>query len=260
MNKKPFKIYVVGYPKSGTSWLSRLLAHALGIPIWSDKENIEVTSEINERIKEMKENSFILKLHSRPKDLFGIGKANPSHIVYIYRDFKAVFISSFFYFRVPKRYAFLFTLKDNPLICNRKRLLRWILYPFSRVYFCLTLYKVVTRGVSKGKFGIWKKQVSCWKNLANQEKINCNIVYVSYEDLLDNPKTNLSRIIQELNLKKINDIKLKKAVKEESFGQMKARLNEKSSLVERALLREGKKDDWKNYLSKINLLQIKKIV
>ena len=68
------KVYVVGFPKSGNTWLTRLLADCLGSPAGSgmrNSENIEIATDLNQAIldKNPQPGYKILKTHYLPSVL-----------------------------------------------------------------------------------------------------------------------------------------------------------------------------------------------
>ncbi len=97
------KIYVVGYPKSGTTWLTRLLADILDSPAGNGMGGLdeeEIASDFNLQIlkRDTKPKYKILKTHLLIPHLKSLD-TNLKKIVYIERDFRDVLISSFFYQR-----------------------------------------------------------------------------------------------------------------------------------------------------------------
>ncbi|HHS96024.1 MAG TPA: hypothetical protein ENJ45_05485, partial [Phaeodactylibacter sp.] len=80
---KEIHLYIVGFPKSGTSWLARLMANLLRIPIKNNQNNTEATVEINRRLHLQYKGSFIAKVHLLPQYLIPQIDPQLSRIIYI---------------------------------------------------------------------------------------------------------------------------------------------------------------------------------
>lgn len=254
MPNNKVKIYLVGYPKSGTTWLIKLMSHVLRIPVKKKKGSyVPPSVEINNRLNLEDSDSCIIKAHDLPSTFFQDVDTKPERIIYIYRDFRAVFISAFFYFKIPKRFAYLFLLKHDGSFSFFKQILRLILYPFSRTLLTLTLKKYIREGITSSDIGTYDEHLIEWKRVASLNKEPCKFAFISYKDLMSSPEEALKDILESLQLPTINESWIKKAVAEESFDQMKSRLDANSNPIDVSKLRSGKTDDWKNYLSDNNL-------
>jgi hypothetical protein len=81
-------IYVVGFPKSGNSWLSRLLGDALDSPVEAMKGKIALADEGFDR-----RGPFVI----HQDHLVGLPEEDNARIVYILRDPRDVIVSNYFY-------------------------------------------------------------------------------------------------------------------------------------------------------------------
>ncbi len=257
MSQNNVKIYLIGYPKSGTTWLTKLLAHALNILVEKKKNENVPSYEINDRLGLKFGEGFIIKSHDLPKVFFNTVNSNPERIIYIRRDMRAAFISAFFYFKVPKRFSFLFLLEPGNHLSFIQKLQRFFCLPFSRWYLHKELKIYIKQGVIDGSIGRWDEHIRLWENEAQTQKKACLYSFITYETLLDDTTGSLRQILKDLDLQHfVSEKELQTSVEEESFDKMKSRLNRNSAPTDHSKLRVGKKDDWKNYLSKSNLKRI----
>lgn len=237
-------IIVVGYPKSGNTWLARMLADATN-------KNMErkdpVNSLVNDDSKEG--NGIVRKWHYFPE---GVSRLH-APAVYIVRDVRDVLVSGFFH-------------------CNRhlqgKNLNENF---FTKVYFpheILRLnkawqgnsFRLLTRGFWKNKIkklvaggnaqkvGGWSDHVNFWTNQSG-------VVVVRYEDFLSNAEENLYGLLECLNIKVTNK-DVERAVNEWNFEKKKRELEEAGDKVNSIFLRRGQSGDWENYLGKFLLRRI----
>jgi hypothetical protein len=261
--EKDIKIYLVGFPKSGTSWLIRLMANLFEIPVKNNSLNKESTIEINNRLNLKSDHSFIAKVHLLPNFFSSKIDPEPEKIIYIYRDIRAVLISAFFYFKIPKSFSYLFLLKRGKDLSFVRNLSRILLYPLSRYILSRYINEFLNQGINgigEG-VGIWQQNIQEWSSFIEKEAgEEPKAVFISYEKLLDDPFSGVLKITKELNLPELSEARILKAIKSESFEAMKTRLNKKSSPTEFAKLRVGTKEDWRNYLTYGNLTKLKKEV
>ncbi|MFW5886400.1 MAG: sulfotransferase domain-containing protein, partial [Bacteroidota bacterium] len=102
MEKDRIPIYIVGYPKSGNTWLTRLVGDTLNSPTGSayGKHQADLATEGWNRPGKY----IVLKSHHSQKDKPEF-ITTQSKIIYIYRDFRDVLISGFFHhYRIDESY------------------------------------------------------------------------------------------------------------------------------------------------------------
>lgn len=255
-------IYVVGYPKSGNTWLTRLLARCLKISVADkamDDRTVEIASDINKDIELTNCSAKILKIHYLPAQFTDKIDKNPKYIVYLYRDIRDVLVSSFFYYKYhgERRYAlnkFLPEYFINPI-----SIMRWVK---TRYEFNKFVSLFIEKGL--GKFGVWNQHVSQWRKYLYENKQLYHCI-VSYEDLLFNTEKELKRIIRELDLAFDDYNHMKKCIIEESFQIRKNKLlnAEEHSVTfgkkfNVRFLRKGEHGDWKHFLTTNQLYNINK--
>lgn len=155
---KEEKIYIIGFPKSGNTWLSRLIAEALDSNIKYDLINT-IDNSINRKGK-----YEINKIHytQNLEKLIGCKK------IYIIRDPRAVFVSGFFhnYRRISEKLIannFLINLlfKYEIKYLNNQ----WNGNIFRRILFNLyLLLRTIFIKTKKNHVGNWSDHVNFWSN------------------------------------------------------------------------------------------------
>lgn len=255
MDKSSEPIYVVGFPKSGNTWLARLMADVLQVPVLSGvmRGGPEIASEINKTISSQDQYKFnIQKIHFEPEVFFNEIDSEPKRIIYIYRDFRDVVISAFFYFKwgmngeAGVRKENLSNLLKKPInalryFINRRKLLKFI------KSFSLSGLENI---------GNWSQHIAKWQGVS-EKRPEINMIFVSYEELLKDTENITSQILDELELPNPSSKELADAVQRQSFASTKERLEKITDDAEIPFgkefnvkfLRKGLTGDWRNFLS-----------
>ncbi len=221
-------IHVVGYPKSGNTWLTRLVGDALNSPTGNRnlRHNLEIASEGNNRPGPY----YILKSHSSKIFNGAPSIKKDSCILYIVRDFRDVLVSSFFHhYKINEN---LVLLKD---FCTKKSLSRII---WRNFIFKLEIRKLTNgwgsllggssfyhfiKGNLRGRWlhhfkvgdvGTWSGHVNYWMNYSSIIRL------IRYEDLLENPYDTLAKTFRDLKIQ-FDKERLLKAIKAQSFENRK---------------------------------------
>lgn len=261
-NKKAVEqknIYVVGFPKSGNTWLVRMLARALKAKVVKyamDNITPEVAADINKEIK-ISSKYRISKIHFIPKrflEKFKITKND--RIVYIKRNIYDVLVSSFFYFRYRGDERYILKTPSLEIILNPLKLHKYLKsrHTFSRYIqeFCMNGHK---------DHGKWKDHIYRWSEFINKNK-NIKSTTTSYESLINNTKSELLNILRDLEFNNIDRKTIQEAAKEESFIKRKKEIlsSQENKTFGKdfniRFLRKGKSGDYKRFL---NTRQIKYI-
>jgi len=197
------KIIIVGYPKSGTTYLSRLTAELVNCPVegflYNPNHN-EVAMEGENRISDF----GVFKAHQQLHELKKEDVIN-AKIIYVVRDPRAVALSGRYFFTAN----LISKNRDNFFI---KRINFW-----SRKFFKATIQRIkINRLVLYGDSGVhhwckvpWKKH---WKPYFEKE----DIFKIKYETLLELPL----RILDFIGIES-NESERLKAIENQSLANVK---------------------------------------
>ena len=209
-------IFIVGYPKSGNTWMQTLatgLLYDVNTEFLSDKLAQEIVPDVHARLyyRRYGEINFF-KSHHLPQKAY-------RRVIYIVRDGRDAITSYFFY---NKLYNSSYSLEDT-------------------VKYKLELFP------SK-----WHEHVKQW--LSNPYK--SDIIYIRYEDLLNNPETELKKLCRFIGIKR-DDSVIKRVIKGSTIDKMQEKAKKFGGMGHAGLLgekgvkffRKGKIGDYKNYFS-----------
>jgi hypothetical protein len=257
----PEPIYVVGFPKSGNTWLVRLLADALVAPVQNGAMdgNREPATEVNQSLPTDVTSEYeTFKIHYQPHVFFEKVDSAPRRVAYIYRDARDVAISSFFYFAYTDRiYAKRHSLPSLAVHAARQGPHFLMLHRRARKKLQRYIQEWCVSGVLG--FGTWSQHVTSWERAATVRP-HLLIAFVSYENLLQDTEGSLARLVRDLDLPEPPGSRLKAAVSRQSFSAQKKRFAAQrdapddpfGSQFQAWFLRKGVSGDWRQFLSARN--------
>ena len=227
-------VFVIGFPKSGNTWLARLIAEVTNSNIMATNPVDDTDNSINREGKYR-----IYKLHEA--DTISISKS--SRVVYIVRDVRDVLVSAFYF---NNRFINEDCVKIGSYKCG------WLSRALSKLYFrhqirrmnkkwCgneLTVLRNLWRR-KKSLVGSWSDHVFTWTKRSN--------VIVKYEDLLQDTENELRKILILLHID-VNDDVLKKAISNQSFEKKKLKFMKTDNTKNVQFLRSGKAGGWREEL------------
>lgn len=235
------RVIVCGYPKSGNSWVTRLVAEILRCPVvgyWCEPFSNEESMEGVDR-----ESAFrcFKSHHSRGQlrhtlSLYGNGS---ERIIYVHRDPRAVVVSAAHYFRFrPARATVQKLLLGYPGVSafygrffqSRKRSL-----------------DVALRGVVNGT-DLWPWMGISWGEHVQGFPREQGVLHLAYEDLREDSPGEARRIAEFLGCERTDD-ELESAVEAQRFERKKQELKAAGKRRQARLLRRGDVDSWKKELS-----------
>jgi hypothetical protein len=211
------KIYVAGFPKSGNTWLTRLLADILDSPAGTGMkgdDNKEIASDSNDEILKRNNNPKykILKTHFLFPFLQKEIDNNIKKIVYIKRDFRDVVISAFFHHeKINEKYVMLQSSKEL-----KENNISLFTYLKKRRRLWLHLIKICRQW--SANVGSWDYHIDSYKNINNSQ---IAIAYTSYEKLKGNTYSEIKKILNDLKIETPKDEKILTAIKNQSFDKKK---------------------------------------
>ena len=232
------KIIIVGYPKSGNTWLCRLTAQTINCPVvgfWKS-DHYEIAVEGNDRISDFE----CYKSHHQFSEL---NLDEIYKIIYIIRDPRDILYSGIGYFNF---------IKGNYIDK---------LFKLSYGHYIISFIK----RVSNSKFGFYYKKkrlkraiffgdikLQEWLSVSWEEHVigyqNKNILFIRYEDLLKDPLTEMKKLVKYLSLDIDNDHILK-SIELQSFSNKKRKFESEGDKLKANFLRSGISGSWKNKLS-----------
>lgn len=242
------RVIVCGYPKSGNTWLSRLIADIIGCPVagfWMNPWHNEIAMEGNTRDSDYQcfKSHHCYSQLMRSLDDYSFGNEK---IIYIVRDPRDVIISASNYYRLQPRFKMLqMAMRRLP--------------GGNMVYknvFHTQRYKqdVMTEALLKGSKtqGAWLSIP--WKSHV-EGYLKSDVLIIKYEDLKENPLLEAKKICSVLNIER-SETELLSSIENQSF-ENKKKLFLKSNQVGKAhFLRSGVAGSWRRELSKTNIQMI----
>ena len=237
-NKEP--IFVIGFPKSGNTWLARLLAEVT-------RSNIAVNDPLD--VINAADNSpertgcyVVYKEHV----VNDVEEALRGKVVYIIRDVRDVLISGFYH---CNRWC------NNELI-KRNIICRWYFIhevgKLNKMWqgnaWAETLYKVrcsikflIGYKYNKVRIGSWSDHVSFWAGKPG-------VIIVRYEDLLRDTKGEMRKLLDAFEMD-VSDEILSQAISNQSFENKKALFQQSGDSRNAKFLRSGEAGGWRELLS-----------
>lgn len=259
-------IYIISYPKSGSTWMKRLVSEILDSPLGQiSRENGFVQMDEGD---EKKGNYKILHCQyskiDKPKKI-----DKKSKIIYIVRDFRDVVVSSFFHhYRIDENLVLLEKYANSDNITHIKRLFwRGLVFNLEmakgiRYWASISGGKTFVRFIKgiltlrwthdlKGSgVGRWDENVQYWSNYSE------NVAVVKYEDLLKNPFETIIHSFNKINIPYDEDV-IRRAIINQSFSKKKKDFAKLGMSYEYTFMRKGIQGDYRRFLNKrmINLIK-----
>lgn len=236
-------IVVVGYPKSGNTWLTRLVAQIVGCPVegFLGRKSPDIANEGNYRQSEyrcFKSHHSIDYLKSKGIDL--------SKTIYIVRDPRDVCLSAARYFPISRLSWISTVVKSAPL----KVPLKYKLYKVLNTNFPASFNSCVDRtakAIIYGDESIHFFLSAPWQTHYKQY-FNAGCLIVRYEDLLDSPQTECTKIAKHLGIR-IDQTHISKAIEQQSFREAKRRFIADGDISKAEFMKVGQKEQWKTSLA-----------
>jgi hypothetical protein len=232
-------IVVVGYPKSGTTWVCRLLAEALGCPVagFLDFDHDEIAIEGEDRQSDLR----CLKSHHQLRQLRKL--VDPStRVVVVVRDPRDIAVSGADYFK-PER------IPHVREVMNRSRVGRSMYFRFarhilqSRRFRIDAMITILVKG--SGRDSLWLDP--SWADHV-KPYLASSFCIVRYEDLLNRPEQECERVLSELGEAR-EAAAISAAVRYQSFQAAKARYAAAGDLSRERHLRRGRAGVWTTVLT-----------
>jgi Sulfotransferase domain len=232
-------IIVVGYPKSGCTWATRLVAELVGCPVagfWkSDKEEIAIEGE--DRVSDFR----CYKSHHQLAEL-EVDLDDPNtRVIYVLRDPRDIAVSAANYFefnRFPTVARFFHSFRRG------EKLYRHTLHPLL-VRQSYRLEKM-TEALLHGSAEVHNWCRVSWSEHRRPYE-GAGVPLVRYEDLLAAPEEQSARLLPHLGIERAAET-IATAVQKQSFERKKETLLRSGETGRAKFLRVGKSGQWRDQL------------
>lgn len=224
-------IIVVGYPKSGTTWISRLVAELAACPLKGDWgfDHVETLYKEGEK----RDSPYdCYKTHFTHNEIFSHTEKKVFKIIHVIRDPRDVAISGSHYFdftNFPQKLVKKLGLNiDTPSILSvsqktkKKKMIHAILHGDQKVNQWLSLS--------------WKDHLETY--------IDTDVLTIRYEDMLTAPQENCIKITSYLDID-VDISYIDDCIKKQSFEKKKKAIIPTEDPHFKKLLRKGSQGYWK---------------
>lgn len=226
------RVLVVGYPKSGNTWLTRLTAELLNAPVrgfWNRPNREEIAAEGAWRISDTEVYKGHQTFLSARRDF------DSSDIVYVVRDVRDIAVSGAHYFSFRPKSGL------SRVVNSVRRLLETETGRVDRKL------RMMIRTLSSGDAA-----ASPWCEVPWDEHVQSyvrgNIFFVKYEDVLAAPQQACQRIAKHLGVDLRQD-QLHAAIRTQSFENAKRHFLAQGDSKRADFLREGRSGVWRDRLT-----------
>lgn len=234
-------IVIAGYPKSGTTWLVRLVAELLKCPVYGEW-NYNLTTFATEGLD--KNSSFkCYKSHQKASVLLKDNRIQK--ILFIVRNPLDIVISG----------ANFFNFNKLNVLYRLVRKFKAARYLYNKVYTPnkSNRQSLMIDALLNGSDHI--EWLHCnWQNYT-EDMLATNVFYVTYESLHQNPLATYKKISLFLNLD-LSENEIKTVVENQSFSKKKEAFKKEGELEKLNHMRVGKTNQWPSVLSKKQTNQI----
>lgn len=233
------RVLVVGYPKSGCTWATRLVAELIGCPVtgfWqSDKKEIAIEGE--DRISDYR----CYKSHHQLAELGSLPDESDTWLIYVLRDPRDIAISAanhFHFDRLPKISGIFRRSRPG------EKFYRHTLYPlFVRQRYRLDEMSIaLLQGSARVHNWVRISWRDHWRPYHDR-----GIPIIRYEDLLNTPLEQCAVILNHLGLNRTVD-EIGRAVENQSFARKKQTLLDQGETGRAKFLRMGTSGQWRKEL------------
>ena len=245
--------FIIGFPKSGNTWLARMIARALNIhvePFPTPDRTRDPAADVNTEI-DTNADDLVCKLHYTPEDFTEVyGSREEARFVYLRRDPLDVMVSGFFYFcyRGDERFAL-----ANPGLRSLVNPIFLLKHLWIRRKFSVWVRTFCEQGVSV--YGTCPAHVSSWKAFFDSHP-DLRVAYTTYEEIKRDTVGELERILTSITGGKPNRGTIEAAANAEEFSKRRACIESSGDEITYGkeynlkFLRAGKIGDYARFVTK----------
>lgn len=241
-------IIVCGYPKSGTTFSTRLVAQLLSCPstgFWGFHGDTFVT-EGQERESDL----ICYQSHHPYEDLTRVSKLPIHKIIYVVRDPRDIVVSGAFHFSFFRAT----TLKWLNLIRPKKAQIlvkKFFAYSKSRRYNINRMLGMLESGDPLIDHAHW-----AWDFHLDSYMIAPDVLILRYEDLIQKGPETARKVLEYGGVTK-TEAQIASDLEAQSFKQRKSDFQNANDKLKDRHLRKGVAGDWKNHLTESDCERIK---
>ncbi len=241
MSENNKKIVVVcGYPKSGTTWSTRLVAQLLSCPsvgFWGFEGDTFVT-EGQDRDSPL----ICYQSHHAHHELTEVSDLPVHRLIYVVRDPRDVVVSGAFHFSFfnPLMLKFLKLIRPFSLQNNLKKL---VARSNSKRYNIRRMIAMLRKGDPLIDHSNW-----AWDTHLDAYLKAENALVVRYEDLLLDGVNTARRILEHCEVSKTDDV-IRKDLEAQSFRKRHQDFKQQNDKIKVRHMRKGVVGDWQNHLT-----------
>jgi len=233
-------IFVVGFPKSGNTWLAKMLCQTFNAFLIDDDP---AQLEVNDRLDGQENDLRVVKAHYLPEKLFSRYPTDNYRVFYMYRDFRDVSISSWFYFNGVLDLGFQLSEDFSETIVHFDDPSK---FRAGRLALKNYVSQLSRHGVPKlPQFSTWSQHIETWLEWGKRHPNKFHAL--TYSQLLADTETHLTQAFKMCRVEQLIQSPLHEVVQKESFKNLKSTYRKKKLHANASFLRSGSAGDWKNY-------------
>lgn len=254
-------IYIIGYPKSGTVWVTRLVADTLNTPSYGFNQSGRVLGNLDTSGLERQSDFEVLHCHFSVRNRHS-SITPSSKIIYVVRDLRDEIVSGFFFnYRIDEKLVLLAETHNHNVV--KRRFWRKLVFALevnklirswgcwsggnSEFKFFFGVIKVVFTGglirrIKGGVVGNWSDHINAWM------RFSPNVVVVKYEDLLVDTCQTLTDALHHLDLP-YDQTTTEMVIEQHRFEKRKSFFEQQNDTENIQFMRKGVAGDWQRFLS-----------